>query len=117
GATSSGYTLTQGIAVPTDFRFKVTCTLSDQSDVSNTIAIGLNPASECYCTPIYSFGCNSGDRITNVSLQGESASLNNTTTCSANSYGDFTNLTIRVLFPGETYAITVSTDAFPGNSL
>ncbi len=51
GAVSPSFTYTAGISVPTDFRFKVTCTLSALSDVSNVISLGINPANECYCTP------------------------------------------------------------------
>ena len=110
GATSTSYTFQNGIEETTDFRYKVTCNNSGETAYSNIITISLNPANECYCTPIFTTGCVSGDRITNVSLTGETISLNNTSQCSANGYGDYTNLSSPDLIAGSTYSLSVSTD-------
>src|SRR5699024_3311201 len=88
----------------------VNCNFSDESDISDVIEVSLNPGTECYCTPIYTIGCTSNDRISNVSLIGESESLDNDSACSDNAYGDYTDLTPPDLALGETYTLSVSTD-------
>lgn len=110
GATSPSYTFANGIEEDTDFRYKVTCTNSEETAITNIVTVSLNPANECYCTPIYTTACVSGDRITNVSLTGESVSLNNDSQCSANGYADYTNLPSPDLTAGETYTLSVSSD-------
>src|SRR5690606_28482612 len=47
GATAANYTV-GGINAPTDYRYRVICANSDQSDVSNVVEVSLNPATECY---------------------------------------------------------------------
>src|SRR5690554_1365767 len=54
-----------------------------------------------YCTPM--LDCTDGDMITNVTFQ----EINNTTTCSPNGYGDYTDM-VAVVEAGETYSISVS---------
>ena len=54
-----------------------------------------------YCTP--ELDCADGDMITNVTFQ----EIDNTTTCSPNGYGDYTDM-IAVVEAGETYSISVS---------
>src|SRR5690554_2306413 len=53
------------------------------------------------CTPM--LDCTDGDMITNVNFQ----EIDNTTTCSPNGYGDYTD-TVAVVEAGETYLISVS---------
>ncbi|HLS29793.1 MAG TPA: GEVED domain-containing protein [Flavobacteriaceae bacterium] len=65
-----------------------------------------------YCTPEYSSGCDTGDQIVNVTLEGESIGLNNDSECSEDAYGDFTDLPAPDLLPGESYVLSVSTDYF-----
>lgn len=55
-----------------------------------------------YCVPTYTYGCDD-DMITNVSLIGESITLNNSTGCSASGYGDYTSLAVPDLVAGNTY--------------
>ena len=110
GATSTSYTFTNGVEEDSDFRYKVTCTNSEESDVSNIVTVSVNPANECYCTPVYTTACVSGDRITNVSLTGDSVSINNDSQCSANGYADYTDLPSADLTVGQTYNLSVSTD-------
>ncbi len=110
GANSTFYTLIAGVGEPTDFRFRATCDFSNETSYSNAIVVNLLPGVECYCTPEYTYGCSSGDQISNVSLEGESISLNNSTTCSADAYGDYTTSQPNPdLAPGETYSISIST--------
>src|SRR5699024_8429987 len=68
GASSNNYTLEEGIEEPTDFRYKLVCDFSDESDISDVIEVTLKPANECYCTPgnstsyyISSFSTSGGD--------------------------------------------------------
>lgn len=65
---------------------------------------------QTYCTPSYSTGCAVGDDISNVTLNGATVNLNNSTTaCSGNAYQDYTNLNHPDLIQGSTYNISVST--------
>src|SRR5690554_4248682 len=110
GATSVSFQIADGISEPTDFRYTVSCEFSGESDISDIIEVTLKPGTECYCTPTYTYGCGSGDLISNVSLSGESISIDNTTTCSPGAYGDYTTSQPNPdLAPGETYSISVST--------
>lgn len=63
-----------------------------------------------YCIPVYNVACTSGIDISNVTLSGESVTLENNTGCSGNNYGDYTNLTPPDLLPGETYTLTIGSD-------
>src|SRR5690554_5880280 len=112
GSLSTTYLVQGGIGEPTDYRFRATCDFSNETDYSNVIEVTLNPGDECYCEPTYLYGgCNSNDRITNVLLNGESILLDNTSTCSPESYGDYTETQPKPdLAPGELYTISVSTD-------
>ena len=62
-----------------------------------------------YCTPTHSNGC-SQVSISDFSFDGEGANdiANNTSGCSTNEYGDFTNLSANVN-AGSTYTVTAST--------
>src|SRR5690554_1248574 len=82
------------------------CTLSFIALVGfQQIAMAQTP-----CIPSYSTGCNLGDRISNVTLQGEFVLLNNSTQCSTNGYGDYTSMNAPDLAPGMSYDISVTTD-------
>src|SRR5690606_34835613 len=102
------YTVAAGIATPTDFRYRVTCENSSETDYSNVVSVGLNPGTECYCTPTYTYDCTSGDDLSNVTLTGESVALNNSTVCNGG-YNDYTDLAAPDLAPGETYTLSAST--------
>lgn len=110
GADNIYINMTNGVSVDTDFRFIATCSHSSSADTSNVHTVNMNPPLDCYCEPVYSTGCTSGDRITNVTLAGETITLNNSTQCSPNGYGDYTNLANPDLVPGLTYTLSVTTD-------
>lgn len=55
-----------------------------------------------YCVPTF-VDCGDGDMITNVTI----GSINNSTTCSTNGYGDYTNLSTAVQ-PGQTVPVSVT---------
>src|SRR5690554_2508194 len=86
------------------------CENSGEGDISDIIQVTLKPGTECYCTPSYSTGCQWGELISNVNLEGESISLDNTSACSDDDYGDYTTEVAQPdLVPGETYSISIST--------
>lgn len=89
---------TSGVVV--EWRLEVTCTLSSETSYSETATFTTTEPSG-YCTP--NLDCTDGDMITNVTFQ----EINNTTTCSANGYGDFTAMAATVQ-SGGTYQISVS---------
>ena len=86
--------------VVVEWRLEVTCTISSETAYSE-IATFTTAASMNYCTP--ELDCTDNDMITNVTFQ----EINNTTTCSANGYGDYTAMSATVQ-SGGTYAISVS---------
>ncbi len=72
----------------------------------------IDPAGERfidYCIPTYATGCNGGDPITNVTLAGNSITLNNTSACTANPYYTYYNAaSVPDLYPGVTYPISIT---------
>jgi len=101
GATTNPYTVSAGQAVATQYRAYVSCQGSN-ADTSAPKSIALNPPNQCYCTP-GTTSCNSSDVITNVTI----ATLNNTTGCSTNGYGDYTTLPAISLTQGQSYPMSV----------
>lgn len=110
GATTYGFNST-GISVPTDYRFISKCTASGLSDTTTVLAVTINPANQCYCTPQYTYGCNSNDDINSVILQGDLApGINNLNTpCPSNGYADYTAMSA-TLSAGQTYSGNVTTN-------
>lgn len=92
----------------TDFRLKLECTFSNQETISNIVTITLNAPNECYCVPVYIEGCYDGDAINNVTLIGETTTINNSSQCSPNNYGDYTSLPAADLISGNIYSISVT---------
>ncbi|HRP88988.1 MAG TPA: GEVED domain-containing protein [Edaphocola sp.] len=117
GATLASYSVSSGISSATSFRYWMTCSANSSSDTSNVVTVTLNPATQCYCTPVYSTGCSFGDDISNVTLNGNTTNINNsTTTCSPNAYGNFTSLNPADLYSGSSYNLSVSTSySSPGS--
>lgn len=107
GATSTNYTVAGGIIVATDYRYIITCANSSLSDTTGVISVTLKAGNECYCIPTYSTGCSDGDEIENVTLNGETINLNNSSFCSGG-YSDFTAVTPPDLAPGGIYSISVT---------
>ncbi len=62
-----------------------------------------------YCTPTYSSGCSSGDEITNVSMNGASINLSNSSGCSASPYYTYFSAVNKPdLFQGSTYNLSAT---------
>ncbi len=107
-ATGFNYTVPSGVLAATDYRYVMTCGNNSLSDTSNVLSVTLKPATECYCTPSYTNGCSDGDVIENVTLNGESINLNNSSTCGTGSYTDYTTITAPDLVAGNTYTVSVA---------
>ncbi len=105
------YSVSGGISDTLYYRFIVTCTNSSESDTSGVIAVTFNPPSDCYCIPSYDINCIDRDRIAIVALAGETIVLNNKTQCSNSGYGDYTNLPKPDLIQGNSYSLSVTSDA------
>lgn len=108
GATTPNYTLQNGQMEASNYRLIVTCN-GTNSDTSNVVTVNQYPGIDCYCIPTYTSGCFDDDVISNVSLNGVSVNLNNSTGCSTGAYGDYTNLPAADLLPGGNYIISVGT--------
>lgn len=108
GAASSTYVVRSGIDEPTFFRYKVSCNNSGETSFSEILEVNIKQPTECYCIPKSS--CDIYQAITNVTLEGESITLDNDSGCVGQGYNDFTHLSAPDLFPGEFYNLTVSTD-------
>ncbi len=105
-AVSPTYTYNAGIGVPTDFRFRVECSFSNESDISSVMSLGLNPANECYCTPV---GTNASYYISSFSTTGGTSGniTNNNTGFSPGGYGDYTSMEV-TQEPGGTVSFAAS---------
>ncbi len=84
GATNSSYTLSQTVA--TQYRIITNCAPSGLSAVSNTISVAMSPFWACYCSATAPYGGATSiadEDIGNVTLAGNTVTLNNTTTCTS----------------------------------
>lgn len=70
-------------------------------------SFSVNPTNACYCTPVYAFGCITGHRITDFTLN--TLSNNSGATCT-NGYSDYTSSGITTtLNQGSAYTATIVT--------
>ncbi|MFZ1528677.1 MAG: choice-of-anchor J domain-containing protein [Ferruginibacter sp.] len=81
-AGATGTTLVRNQTVTSQYRLQGTCGASVGN--STPVTVTMNPPLACYCIPGAS-DCTDDDVITNVTF----GTINNTTTCSANGYGDY----------------------------
>lgn len=66
-----------------------------------------------YCIPSYTHNdCSSPDYIANVTLEGETGSIDNSTSCSPERYGDYTDLNHPDLKKNNSYTISISKNPF-----
>lgn len=75
-------------------------------------ALGASSFAQTYCTPTTYYGCMFGDEISNVTLTGLTVTLNNSSACSTNGYGDYTSLAAPDLTWGHTFTGSIATDYF-----
>jgi hypothetical protein len=94
------YTTTQTQA--SQYRLIVTCTNSALSDTSAAVSVTQNAPATCFCVP--TLDCTDNDVITNVTF----GTINNTTTCGANGYGNYTTLPAVDVFTSQSYPISVT---------
>jgi PKD repeat protein len=88
GATGTSLIVSAGITEPTDYRLIVTCDETGDSETSNEISVDLNDFTECYCTPVYLYGCTGGARINNFSTTGATVDISNLgTACASGALG------------------------------
>ena len=91
---NNGYTYQSSIqvsqTVPTYYRLADTCLISSANAVSNVLLVNINSYLNCYCTPP-PVGCGGSNlNFTNVTIL--TSTINNTSTCSPNGYGNFTSV-------------------------
>ncbi|MBU6204964.1 MAG: fibronectin type III domain-containing protein [Bacteroidetes bacterium] len=84
GATNSIVTLNQTVA--TQYRILTNCSASGESAVSNTVSVAMSAFWACYCSQAAPYGgatSTADEDIGNVTLAGNTVTLNNTTTCTS----------------------------------
>lgn len=88
------HTVTEGVTDTVDFRFKVTCIHSGESDTSDITRVIPKHPTECYCIPTYITGCVDWHMIDDFILHGENENsiLDRRTGCSLSAYEDRTHL-------------------------
>ncbi len=98
----------------TYYRCAVTCTGSGVTVLSNPIQIGLNPLSQCYCTPSYTTGKSEGDLISNVNILGTTLSNYSGVDPVNPSYTFFTGQSNYTgsLQAGSTYNVNITVGSF-----
>lgn len=95
GATNPSYMLTSGIAATTFFRLKVICSGGTPA-YSNTKQVLLRNFINCYCTPVYTYGCSNGGTIDGFATSGAQVDVTNLNTgcASGTGYSDYTAMSI-----------------------
>jgi len=111
GATSTSYSVSNQTA-STDYRCIVTCTNNANTQTSNIVTVSQKPPTQCYCTPIYTTGCSSGDNLNSFVITGAGTStisdLN--TGCNGSGYYDRTAAFTPVnLIAGQSYPVQINT--------
>src|SRR5690625_2483462 len=110
-ATVPTYFVEDGITEDMEYRFKVHCEFSDETDYSEVIAVSLKPATECYCIPTGS--SDNGDEIVNFTL--ENLDNDSTQDDGDDGYSDLTHLPPAELIPGLDYVAELTSGSGTGN--
>ncbi len=122
-SNSSSISTSQTVA--TQYRVYTLCSNSGLSNVSNVVSISMAQFWACYCigsgAPYFGASYAADEDISNVTLIGNSITLNNTTTCATaastapgtpsliNQYENYTNLaTVPDLGQSNTYSLSLS---------
>lgn len=99
-ANSHIHTVADGILEAMDYRFAVTCTISEESDESDIIQVSINPnITECYCEVNLSY-------VEPITFVGFGDIENTSDASSSEGYEDFTDQSTEVE-QGETYEVTL----------
>ncbi|HTN46614.1 MAG TPA: GEVED domain-containing protein, partial [Flavipsychrobacter sp.] len=109
GATNTSHIVSAGITVATNYRMVTNCSFGSSAP-SNIISVAVKPATQCYCTPLYSNGCSVSGfnaRIESVTVTGAgSTAITNTNSgCSANGYGLYLGQSVN-MEQGASYNMT-----------
>lgn len=115
GAATTEVYMTGGIAAPTFFRYYLSCATGAASDTSDAIEVGVNPGSECYCTPTPEWGC--GPIIDDFVTTGGVDNISNLGTgCEDDGYSDYTDQFITA-YQGTIFNFELTTDPFGWNGM
>jgi len=89
---SSSFLNVSGITDATDYRYTVTCVATGESEVSDVWTVGLNPPTECYCIPTFTYGCVYSYNIDDVETSGGISDISNLGTgCPSSSVNGFSD--------------------------
>ncbi len=105
---------TYSTAISSATYFYCTEDCSGSSTNSTPISLTIAPFNQCYCTPVYSIGTNSGDLISKVEIIGTTLSNNTGFAAGVPSYNYFTgqpNYTATLL-PSASYSLFVATGEY-----
>lgn len=98
-------TIYDGISQAKDYRYKVTCTFSGNTDISDFIKVSIS--TNCYCKPTAQCGGPGGLQINNVTLLGETIGLDSNSGGGGTCYNDYTFKFAPDLKQGENYTLSV----------
>src|SRR5690625_2289179 len=106
GAISNVLVVEDGITSSTDYRYRITCSYSDQTVYSDVIKVSLNLSDICtYCIP---FNNNSDyTYITNFKTEDALVNIDNSSVFSENGYGDYTETDTIVGYPGQEIKVSI----------
>lgn len=96
GATSSSYTVLDGIEEETQFKYVVSCTYDTSTQETAVVTISLNPGSECYCEPVHSSTSTTNDYITSISSEEAVLDINYAASSRSVGYIDETATVLKV---------------------
>ncbi len=109
------FNVSNGVSVPTDFRFYMECEASGKSVYSNVISVTLKAVSDCYCIPAFYGGCTYNDVINTVAVKDANNNTvfeNNSACDSINGYSDFSQSKAPIdVKQGESYTFNIKTSA------
>jgi len=103
-------TLTVSQAVASDYRLELS-QCDGVREFTSVVSVAMDVPTNCYCTPVYTFGTNDGDLISNVEIVGTTLANNTGFVAGGPSYTFFTgqpNYTA-TLVPSTSYTLNVST--------
>lgn len=114
---ATGLSSSDSISSLTYYRVKVTCNGTD-SAFSNVVSVSIKSAKNCYCIPIYTYGCTSGSTIDSVTtynaLKNISKKSTGCTSQNALGYNNYTATDTLKVYQTQTFNINIGISNYGG---